>query len=495
MVERLVKDESGMAMALAIITMVLVGVMGAGLLVFVQRDLETVVEVNQGQKALAAADAGIEAGKMQLGIDSNNELYNAAGGDLDGDGVDASDSSWSCNWSGIACAGTGQILDFNGNQVTVKIQYLKPTPAASPSLVSNPSYAPEVLPSGETKYPNKRDYFKINAEGAIGDAKRSVEAIYRTMDTGYPYAYFATGNTDFNGNAFSIDNVSLFSEASITDLRGDKIGGCDLAYGDWYNAQWNTTRRAAVSGTQTLNDNSTCVGYPAGVASEGTISYQSGSAGRKNVRDYDRTTNPDFIDNTWTASGGTQVSNDITYPFNTDPSTQVDLDILRAAAESGQNGSKFVRRPPGDTNFHINDYPANSNQNTVYFVEFANADGTFVNGSGTAVAKGGADYTSNVADPKGTIVVVNGDFKGSPSSKTYTGVILIRDPVDSDGIKLEYLNSGNFKLQGFANAEGDLKISGNADSATPATLISWRRTGSYTMERWSWRECYSVNCS
>ena len=40
---RLAKDESGMTMVLAIMTMVLVGVMGAGLLTFVVTDLGAVV--------------------------------------------------------------------------------------------------------------------------------------------------------------------------------------------------------------------------------------------------------------------------------------------------------------------------------------------------------------------------------------------------------------------------------------------------------------------
>ena len=45
---------------------VLLGVMGAGLLTFVNRDLNTVVEENRGQMAFEAADAGIAAAKRQL---------------------------------------------------------------------------------------------------------------------------------------------------------------------------------------------------------------------------------------------------------------------------------------------------------------------------------------------------------------------------------------------------------------------------------------------
>ena len=56
---RFVEDESGMTLALAMIMIVLIGVMGAGLLTFVNRDLNTVVEENRGQRAFEMADAGI----------------------------------------------------------------------------------------------------------------------------------------------------------------------------------------------------------------------------------------------------------------------------------------------------------------------------------------------------------------------------------------------------------------------------------------------------
>ena len=69
MIEKLVKDESGIALGLAVIMILLIGVMGAGLLVFVRNDLEAVVEVNQGQKAFDIADAGIAAASAHLRYD------------------------------------------------------------------------------------------------------------------------------------------------------------------------------------------------------------------------------------------------------------------------------------------------------------------------------------------------------------------------------------------------------------------------------------------
>ena len=63
---RLVADESGMTLALAIMMIVIIGVMGAGLLTFVNSDLNTVKEENRGQRAFEMADAGIGAAKRQL---------------------------------------------------------------------------------------------------------------------------------------------------------------------------------------------------------------------------------------------------------------------------------------------------------------------------------------------------------------------------------------------------------------------------------------------
>src|SRR5215210_7733035 len=105
--QRFVKDESGMTLALAVIMIVLLGVMGAGLLTYVMKDLNTVAESNRGQRAFEMADAGIQAAKRQLisdcvGAQSTtcSALYGGTGtspwsaaqgglnlGDLDGDGV------------------------------------------------------------------------------------------------------------------------------------------------------------------------------------------------------------------------------------------------------------------------------------------------------------------------------------------------------------------------------------------------------------------------
>src|SRR5215213_749476 len=87
---RFVNDESGMTMALAVIMIVVLGVMGAGLLTFASRDLNTTVEESRGQRAFEMADAGVAAAKRQLlsdcGINASCKTHyddpNATGDDI-----------------------------------------------------------------------------------------------------------------------------------------------------------------------------------------------------------------------------------------------------------------------------------------------------------------------------------------------------------------------------------------------------------------------------
>jgi type II secretory pathway component PulK len=65
----LLREERGMALGFAIIVVVIVGVMGAGLLTFVATDLEAVAEINRGEQAFELAEAGIEVAKAHLASD------------------------------------------------------------------------------------------------------------------------------------------------------------------------------------------------------------------------------------------------------------------------------------------------------------------------------------------------------------------------------------------------------------------------------------------
>jgi type II secretory pathway component PulK len=73
----LLRDERGMALGFAIIVVVIVGVMGAGLLTFGATDLEAVAEANRGEQAFELAEAGIEVAKAHLADDPNPAAWSS----------------------------------------------------------------------------------------------------------------------------------------------------------------------------------------------------------------------------------------------------------------------------------------------------------------------------------------------------------------------------------------------------------------------------------
>jgi hypothetical protein len=76
-----------MVLGLAIIIVLVVGVMGAGLLTFVSADLQSIVAVNKGEQALQLAEAGIEVAKSHLANDPGPTDWSS--GELHAQGVDA----------------------------------------------------------------------------------------------------------------------------------------------------------------------------------------------------------------------------------------------------------------------------------------------------------------------------------------------------------------------------------------------------------------------
>ncbi len=192
MTRRFVRDESGVTMGLAIIMIVLIGVMGAGLLTFVATDLNAVVEVNRGQRAFEMAEAGVQAAKRQLRTDPDHSHY-------DGAGVD--DVEWA----------TGKVLtDLDGSPAT-----------ADKSTVTVRSLG---SPDGP---------FRVVSTGEYGDARRVVEAVLRPVQgVNLPKAYrtgaisFCNSNTDFQlqvpADLITVGDATFDSNCSI-DMNGGNI--------------------------------------------------------------------------------------------------------------------------------------------------------------------------------------------------------------------------------------------------------------------------------
>lgn len=86
MIRGFAQDESGVALGLAVIMVVIIGVMGAGLLTTVVTDLEAMVEANQGRQAFEMAEAGIEVAKARLAEAPDPDGWSS--GELSLEGVD-----------------------------------------------------------------------------------------------------------------------------------------------------------------------------------------------------------------------------------------------------------------------------------------------------------------------------------------------------------------------------------------------------------------------
>ena len=555
---RFVDDESGMTMALAVIMIVLIGVMGAGLLTFVSRDLNTVLQANQGQQAQEMADAGLAAAKRHLSItDALPSSYDTTN--------TADNSPWYDDEDNHGAS--GQTLTFNGDEVLVGIRYLDVS--TTEDEARDPDNAPEVLPTyskvvnGDPEvdpcndadgdgidddtnddehefdpdacnYQNGRNYFRVTVRGGSGDALRQVQAIYQTENFGsVPLSYYASRNIDFNGNATTMENQSLFAAGNIINLRPQNITGIDHSYGDWANLPgnagpngFNATQRTDYQGARV---------FAAGAAAVGTITYDPNSTNttQKNpstaqvasnsqvygYRDYDRDTDtelmpplavasqrPEFAINNW-GDLANQPSTKMTYPF-APPDPAEDAQAMAILKEKAQVQGLYFRPAPG-SNFNIDTppYPANSNlQNTVMFVEFAGGtDDSPIYG-----AKGHAEYraTSSDADNlvKGTIVVMNGDLKINNSADDFQGAMIVRDAINDgaadntaincndNGPLMDYCASGNVNVQGWVNVQSDIKLAGTADGFLPDEMSSGL-SSLVKVSQYSWRECYNTTCN
>lgn len=169
MIRRLLRDESGAALGMAVVLVVLIGIMAAGLLTVLRSDLEGTVQGNRGQRALHLADAGSRAAAAHLRADANPDRYDA-------NGTDNSD------WARVPPSGApGKALVLGQDAATVTVEYLMP--ALTPAQQSDEHHAPEPVPAGLTDYPDE-DFFLVASEGASGATRRKVEVIFRVKGSG-----------------------------------------------------------------------------------------------------------------------------------------------------------------------------------------------------------------------------------------------------------------------------------------------------------------------
>jgi hypothetical protein len=495
---RFAKDESGIALPLAIMMIVLIGVMGAGLLVFVRSDLLAVVEVNRGQRAFEIAEAGVQVAKTQQLSDVVRQHYDRdITNDCANDQRRTTTEDWSPNTtvyndprncdSGTTTRSSGGITrNFAGGKFNVTIECFDQNGDPSDICAGISENAPESIEA------RKRAFFKITSTGYYpadeSGAKRRVEAIYHTNRLDVPTAYYTPNNIEFNGGV-SISGVSFFAGGNITKTPSASLSvdrNTPAIYRDW-----DTTNLDNFTPTSNFNtvprrkaDGSPAEG--AGFAARGTVQDFGTDpvvGPTRGYYDYDSNTTPRFVCKTSPSppnpsnppcSSATidepNSSGTISFPFN--PNAEFDLEVLEQAARDQGNYYEGDITIDTNTTGSNEKYPQGSSDLTVFYVR---ANGATI------------DYKVNYNPrAKGLIVIENGNFEISNSSSGFEGVVIVTGNGTTTG---DYTSIGNDTVEGFVVADGTMRIGGEVGPSAVYGDFS-QRPGFFDMRLWSWRERY-----
>lgn len=433
--EYAIKNESGMVLPLAIIMIVLVSVMGAGLLTFVVTDQENLIEVNQGQDAFEMADAGAQAAKMQLKTNPDASLYTSSFDWSDADGKDLS------------------MDNADGKDARVRIEPNTPSTGL----------------------------FTATSTGTAGNATRKIQTIYRAtpaISNSVPAAHFTWGNIDHRGGGggCNLDGTSMFAMGNAS--FGGSFSICDTpdqAYKKWaatadtysYPNPFNSTARSD---------------QRAGIAVRGTISGAD-AAVAKGTRSFDSTTTPRVVPD-YNASSLSN-SQKIAFPFGVASSPPPsDLETLRQRAleleRQNPGRSYYYDRFPGNqsddegitSDQSITSWPTGSSYETVVFYEFA--------GSGRKVSWVLSGACSSASSTKGVLAVENGSFDLNGTG--FNGTIVIRGGA--------FDSAGNSCMTGNINSSGDITIKGGSGTGTVPSLVSLPAFQGGSTSLIGWRELY-----
>ncbi len=472
MLRRLARDEAGMALGLAVIMVALIGVMGAGLLVFVRTDLQAVVSSNQGQRAFEIADAGVQAAKEHLFTqNATRQHFDLTHLNDCEAGQRLSNEDWSpattvyvnpnCTGGTTTRSTPGVTKEFAGGKFTVTIRCYRQEPNAECAEVTED--APEAVPA------SSRAFFKITSTGEYGGAKRKVEAIYfSTKSRDVPTGYFADkGNISFNGQ-FPVSGVSFFSGRNII-ISSNQLPNLDrltpALYGDWRVDPYNTQRRESALGVPSTGVGLGAVGWICTSANSCTSNANSIADG---VHDYDASTATKGSRKAFFRKSSVtepQTANQITFPFN--PNRGFPIDLLRT--EARRQGTYY--NASGTFNVDNTNYPAVSSDRTVVFVD---ANGGQVNYR--------VNYTPQA---RGVLVINNGNLVMSNASNGLNGFAIVTGDGTQTGT---YTSSGSASINGFVVSSGGQTLSGNVNPSPNRSFTNI--PGFYEVRLWSWRELY-----
>lgn len=442
---RLVRDESGIAMGLAVIVVVIVGVMGAGLLVFVRNDLEAVVEVNQGQRAFEMADAGVQAAKRQLNEDSGPESY---------EGEDDDDVQWSFAEDNSSCG------DLGKSGMCLK------------DLDNNPSTDDTVNVQIQTE---SDDSFKVISTGGYGAAKRKIEAVFtREPEVSIPPAYFAGETLSINGSAGS-SGISLFSKGNVNLGKNFELSNeTDKYFEKWAETDDNYSYPNDFNPTPRPSEKVGIGAVGEIIGSNGNGNNTSREDTAPGTRSFDRNTETPFV------AEDAEEGEEVTFPFDTNDDVQ-DLEALRKQAQrlEAKDSDNFDYYRTDDSS--IDEWPENSDYDTVVFYDLPEGSSNTIKYS-INVSGNNCDNPDYEPPYKGVIVINNGSFEMAGTTD-FSGGIIVRGS-----------NGGNFTgiggacLKGYANVSGKLDMQGTFDAGAAPDLRELPALSEIRLV--SWRELY-----
>jgi len=542
MIQRFIRDESGMTMALAVFMVLLIGVMGAGLLTFVMSDLQSVVEVNKGQKAMDIAEAGVQAAKAHLRLDSVRQHYDTnstKANDCTADGARIGIENWSkalYHWEPDAtnpnpgeCGGAGPVSNptdvtstpwpeqygvtktFNGGRFHVAIEcFDQRNDATGTSDPCDGGAGDAPIPSTSASSPEAKDtkFFKITSIGydtSTGDgAIRKIEAVYTTSKRTYsPIAYWTPKNIRLTGGgSMNVSKMSFFAGENIAGVEGT-TAGTSIAnrtspayYGNWvspYIPPYNTTPRVNSGGTSITGAGFGAVGYVCGSSNLGNCNAPSRSAA-DGINDYDSTTGYHPTTNVLCSGRSSAATPNC---FNgqkkmfvakaTDPTKQITFPFDPGTALTDPStivDAGFLdemRMSAVTTNSYFTptgNFTLGSGPGSVPWP--GNGFTVFVDASGGNVTYKGTGYSS------GIIVVRNGNFAFNNASDPFTGIVIVIGNGTSTGT---YTSTGDNQLNGYVSASGNMTIGGNVSPTLTLDQLSNLNTY-FDIKLWSWRELY-----
>ncbi|WP_119067184.1 hypothetical protein [Rubrobacter indicoceani] len=459
---RLGPGESGIAMPIAVMMVALLGVLGAGLLVFATTDLSFATEENQSQRAFEMADAGVKAAKRQLDQNATVTAYDGGGSD---------DVQWSSskpnadtNCSGLGTSGVC-LRNLDENTAT--------DDAVSVAITSQAGGG-----------------FKVVATGKYGPARRKIDTVFKQGGgVGIPPTYFSRSSISLGGNT-NLADISLFSFGNVTKSGG---GSGSFTGNDEYFKKWAATGDSFTYpnpfNMTARSSNRRAVGALGTVDSWYSTSPQNAQVFTGTTSG--TTANPRMVE----TPSSPQSSSQITFPFDTRMTTlDADIASLRQRAQEleAATGYDYYRPLPSPSTSatsayrDISSWPSGANYETVVFYEFDSY-------SSTNVVK----YTNSgggcpTPSARGVIVVVNGNFEMAGSTGFNGGVITYTNPTGAD--RGTFSSSGGSCLVGYANATGNMSIQGTPGAGSvPAlnTLSSF--DGALSVA--NWRECYNATCT